>query len=97
MAISRSDVLHVAKLACLDLGEPEVPKMMEDLGKILEYVELLGELDTSAIPPTAHVAALRAPLREDRVEATLDTETALGEAPRTGGDSFAVPGFVDDG
>jgi aspartyl-tRNA(Asn)/glutamyl-tRNA(Gln) amidotransferase subunit C len=97
MPISRHDVLHVARLACLELEEHEVEKMSQDLGQILGYVELLGELDTSGIPPTAHVAVPRAPLREDEVEATLDTETALAEAPRRSADSFAVPGFVDEG
>jgi aspartyl-tRNA(Asn)/glutamyl-tRNA(Gln) amidotransferase subunit C len=97
MPISRHDVLHVARLACLELGEHEVEKMRADLEQILGYVELLGELDTSGIPPTAHVAVRRAPLREDEVEPTLGTEAALAEAPRTSGDSFAVPGFIDEG
>ncbi len=97
MSISREDVLHVARLACLDLGEHEIDKMRQDLGQILGYVELLGELDTSNIPPTAHVAVRSAPLRDDEVRVTLGTEAALGEAPRASGDSFAVPGFVDEG
>ena len=97
MPISREDVLHVSKLASLRLSDDEVEKLRQELGQILGYVELLGELDTSAIPPTAHVATLAAPLREDEVHATLGTEAALAEAPRRGEDSFAVPRFVDEG
>ncbi len=97
MPISRDEVLHVAKLACLRLSEQEVEAMRQDLGQILSYVELLGELDTSSIPPTAHVAVLATPLRSDEVTATLDTDAALAEAPRRGDDSFAVPRFVDEG
>jgi aspartyl-tRNA(Asn)/glutamyl-tRNA(Gln) amidotransferase subunit C len=97
MPISRHDVLHVARLACLELGEHEVEKMRQDLGQILGHVELLSELDTDAIPPTAHVAVRSAPLREDEVRVTLGTEAALAEAPRQSGDCFAVPRFVDEG
>jgi aspartyl-tRNA(Asn)/glutamyl-tRNA(Gln) amidotransferase subunit C len=97
MPISRHDILHVARLACLELGEQEVEKMTEDLEQILGYVELLGELDTADIPPTAHVAVRSAPLRQDEVRVMLGTEAALAEAPRPNGDSFAVPGFIDEG
>ena len=97
MPIRQEDVLHVARLACLELGEHELEKMRQDLEEILGYVELLGELDTRDIPPTAHVAVRSAPLREDEVRVTLGTEAALAGAPRTSGDSFAVPGFIDEG
>jgi aspartyl-tRNA(Asn)/glutamyl-tRNA(Gln) amidotransferase subunit C len=97
MSIGPEDVLHVARLACLELGEHELEKMRHDLEEILGYVELLGELDTRDVPPTAHVAVRSAPLREDEVRATLGTEAALAEAPRTAGDCFAVPGFIDEG
>jgi len=96
MAISREDVLHVARLARLELDEPEVERMIGDLGKILEYVATLSELDTSAVPPTGHVVVGSAPLREDQVEPGLPSDTALGEAPRRAGSGFAVPAFVDE-
>jgi aspartyl-tRNA(Asn)/glutamyl-tRNA(Gln) amidotransferase subunit C len=96
MAITRETVLHVARLARLELAGDEVERMQRDLAKILGYMEQLAELPTEGIPATAHVAAERAPLREDRLVPGLDQERALREAPRRGGGAFAVPGFVDE-
>jgi len=96
LAITRETVLHVARLARLELAADEVERMQEDLGKILGYVGELDGLAIDGVPETAHVAAERAPLREDAPAASLDTETALGEAPRRVESSFAVPGFVDE-
>ena len=95
--ITRDDVLHVARLARLELTEAEVRRMIEDLGKILDYVALLNELDTSAVPPTAHVAVETAPFRQDRAVPGLTVESALSQAPRQNGGGFAVPAFVDEG
>jgi aspartyl-tRNA(Asn)/glutamyl-tRNA(Gln) amidotransferase subunit C len=96
MAITRETVLHVARLARLELEDDEVLRLQSDLGKILGYVEQLNELSTEGVPATAHVAAERAPLREDTRVPGLDQERALAEAPRQGGGAFAVPGFVDE-
>jgi len=96
MAITRETVLHVARLARLELADDEVEKMERDLAKIVGYVGELAGLPTEGIPATAHIAADRAPLRDDREVTGLDQERAIGEAPRRGAGSFAVPGFVDD-
>jgi aspartyl-tRNA(Asn)/glutamyl-tRNA(Gln) amidotransferase subunit C len=96
LAITRETVLHVARLARLELAADEVEKMRDDLGKILGYVGELAELAIDGVPETAHVAAERAPLREDGLIPSLDTETALAEAPRRADGGFAVPAFVDE-
>ena len=96
MPLSRDQVLHVAKLARLELGEGEVERMQHDLGSILEYVALLSELDTEGVPETAHVAVAGMPFRNDQPMASLPNELALAEAPRQSDGSFAVPAFVDE-
>jgi aspartyl-tRNA(Asn)/glutamyl-tRNA(Gln) amidotransferase subunit C len=96
MAITRETVLHVARLARLELSEEEVVRMERDLGKILEHVEELSRLPTEGIPETAHVASERAPLRPDRTAESLPTDLSLSEAPRSAGGGFLVPGFVDE-
>jgi aspartyl-tRNA(Asn)/glutamyl-tRNA(Gln) amidotransferase subunit C len=96
MAITRETVLHVARLARLELDGDEVERMQRDLAKILGYVEQLSELSTEGIPATAHIATERAPLREDSLVPSLDHDRALAEAPRQGSGAFAVPGFVDE-
>jgi aspartyl-tRNA(Asn)/glutamyl-tRNA(Gln) amidotransferase subunit C len=96
LAITRETVLRVARLARLELGSDEVERLQEDLGKILGYVGELAELTMDDVPETAHVAAERAPFREDAPAPSLDTQTALGEAPRCAEGGFAVPGFVEE-
>jgi aspartyl-tRNA(Asn)/glutamyl-tRNA(Gln) amidotransferase subunit C len=96
MAITREAVLHVARLARLELEPDEVTRMQRDLDNILGHVAQLGQLATDGVPETAHVAAERAPMREDELLPSLDAETALAEAPRHTGTAFAVPGFVDE-
>ena len=96
MAITRETVLSVARLARLELAGDEIEAMQESLGKILGYVEQLGELALEGVPETAHVAAARPPLRQDALVPSLDSDAALGEAPRRAPGGFAVPGFVDE-
>jgi aspartyl-tRNA(Asn)/glutamyl-tRNA(Gln) amidotransferase subunit C len=96
VALDKNDVLQIAALARLELSEAETERMLADLAKILEYVELLSSLDTADVPPTSHVSVQRAPLRADLREAGIDHERALSEAPRQAADGFAVPGFMED-
>jgi len=97
MPITRETVLHVAKLARLNLEPLEVDELQVDLGAILQYIDQLSELDTSNVHPTAQVAVFEAPRVDDRVEPSVKTEVALAEGPRVHDDGFAVPAFVDEG
>jgi aspartyl-tRNA(Asn)/glutamyl-tRNA(Gln) amidotransferase subunit C len=96
MAITRETVLHVARLARLDLAEDEVERMKRDLSSILDYAAELATLDTTDVPETAHIAVDAAPLRPDACAPGVETEAALAEAPRRSGQSFAVPAFMDE-
>ncbi len=97
MSITHKDVLHVAKLARLQLEEEEVSSLQADLGRIVGYIEKLQELDIAGIPPTSHVAVDAAPMRGDAVVQGLSNEIAIAEAPRPRDGGFAVPAFVDEG
>lgn len=96
MAITRDNVLHVAKLARLELSEAEIDKMQRDLDGILEYVNQLSELDTNGIAATTQVAVVAAPFRSDEPRPSLPHDLALSQAPRSSSDGFAVPAFVDE-
>ena len=96
MAITKSVVLHVARLARLELDPDEVPGLEQDLRRIVEYVDELAGVDTRGVVPTAHIAVTQAPLRTDAVTPGLPREAALAEAPRAIDGSFAVPAFVDE-
>jgi aspartyl-tRNA(Asn)/glutamyl-tRNA(Gln) amidotransferase subunit C len=96
MAITRDNVLHVAKLARLELSETEIDRMQRDLDGILEYVNQLSELDTTDVPATTQVAVVAAPFRADEPRPSIPHELALSQAPRSSSDGFAVPGFVEE-
>ena len=96
MTITRETVLHVARLARLDLSEDEVEPMKRDLSNILDYVEELSRLDTEGVPETAHVAVDAAPLRADERKPSLPTEVALSQSARSVAGAFAVPAFVEE-
>lgn len=96
MAITRENVLHVAKLARLELTEAEIDRMQSDLSGILDYVNQLSELDTKDVPATATVAVVAAPFRSDTPVPSLPHDAALANAPRSSSDGFAVPAFVDE-
>ncbi|MDX2055892.1 MAG: Asp-tRNA(Asn)/Glu-tRNA(Gln) amidotransferase subunit GatC [Polyangiaceae bacterium] len=95
MAITKADVLHVAKLAHLTLEPGETEQIIVDMNKVLGYVALLSELDTSQVEPTTHVAVSHAPLRLDVLGPNLTRESFEGEAPRYSDQGFVVPGFVE--
>jgi aspartyl-tRNA(Asn)/glutamyl-tRNA(Gln) amidotransferase subunit C len=90
MAISREDVDHVAYLARLGLDEGERERLRAELGTILEYMQVLGGLDTAAIPPTAQVIPLQNVMRPDVVQACLTVEQVLANAPQREDDYFRV-------
>ncbi len=94
MAISQKDVHYIADLAKLKLNSSEVPRITEQLNKILDYMEQLNELDTSNVEPLAHPLELENVFREDRPQKSLSVEQALQNAPRRAGKYFSVPKVI---
>lgn len=91
MAITREQVLHVAKLARLDLRDDEVERLTGELSAILEAVSKVAELDLADVPPTAHPLDLVNAWGEDEPHESLTVEDALRNAPAREGDLFRVP------
>jgi aspartyl-tRNA(Asn)/glutamyl-tRNA(Gln) amidotransferase subunit C len=91
MAISREEVLHVARLARLDLTDEEVERFQDQLNAILEAVGKVAELDLSAVEPTAHPLDLVNVWRADEPRPSLTVEDALVNAPDRDGALFRVP------
>lgn len=92
MPLSIAEVEHVAWLARLALTDEEKRVMAEQLGRILDYMEKLRELDTEDVPPTFHaLEGMRVPLRGDDPRPGLEREEALAAAPDRAGDLFRVP------
>ena len=95
MAISREQVEHVAHLARLGLTDDEKARLEEQLSHILEAMQVIDRLDTSAIPPTAQVIPLQTVMREDVVRPSLPVDEVLRNAPRREGDFFKVPPVLE--
>ena len=91
MGITREEVLHVAKLARLELTEDEVERLTGQLGAILEAVSKVSELDLSDVPPTSHPLDLVNAWREDEPRESLGLDEVFANAPRREGDLFRVP------
>jgi aspartyl-tRNA(Asn)/glutamyl-tRNA(Gln) amidotransferase subunit C len=89
--IDRDQVLHVARLARLRLGEDEIERMTVELASVLDHIEKIGELDLDGVEPTSHVIALENVLRADEPRPGLAREDALAQAPDTDGSGFRVP------
>lgn len=83
--LSVDQVLHVAKLAQLNLTQEEVTTFQTQLSKVLDYVGQLQSVETKNIPETSQVTGLENVTREDKLDPSRDltTEQALANAPQT--------------
>jgi len=90
MKLSHEEVLHIALLARLGLTEDEVDRFREQLSDILENFEVLQQIDTSDIPPTAQSIDLQNVVKGDEVTASLPQSKILANAPRRDGEFFRV-------
>ena len=89
--IDREQVLHVARLARLELSENEVETMARELSGILEHVDKISELDLDDVEPTSHVVRLENVLRADGPIPSLPRERVLEQAPDPADGAFRVP------
>jgi aspartyl-tRNA(Asn)/glutamyl-tRNA(Gln) amidotransferase subunit C len=89
--ISRDDVLHVARLARLEIPEGEIVQVQEQLGAILEAVGKVAELDLAGVEPTSHPLELVNEWAEDEPRPSLAREDALANAPDPADGAFRVP------
>lgn len=89
--IDTQQVLHVARLARLELAPDEVEAMATELSSVLGHIDALSALDLDALEPTSHVVPVEGWLRDDTPDAPLPRETALSQAPRHTADGFLVP------
>ena len=90
MKLTLDQVRHVAELARLGLSDDEMETLAGELSKILDYIDQLEELDTSAVEPTAQVGGLVDVFRVDEVEPSLPVDAALANAPAADDGYFRV-------
>ncbi len=89
--ITRDDVVHVARLARLQLSEAEIERFTEQLGDVLDHAADVESLDVGDIPPTAHPLPLVNVTRPDELVESLDRAELLAQAPLVERGHFRVP------
>jgi aspartyl-tRNA(Asn)/glutamyl-tRNA(Gln) amidotransferase subunit C len=95
MAISDTDVRHLAKLANLSLDEAALTRMRGQLAAIVGYVEQLSEVDTNGVEPIANVSGLVNVTRADAAGVMLTSPQVLGNAPQKNEVAILVPKVVE--
>lgn len=95
MQIDEATVRHVARLARIKVSAEETASLKRELTSILEWVEQLGEVDTSAVEPMTRMGDMTLPLRKDEVTAGDMAEAIVKNAPLTEDHYFLVPKVVE--
>jgi aspartyl-tRNA(Asn)/glutamyl-tRNA(Gln) amidotransferase subunit C len=95
MKLSREEVKHLALLIHLGLSEDDVERLREQLSNILENFEILQQVDTTNVAPTAHSIALENVLRDDEAASSLPAGKVLANAPNQEEDHFKVRAVLE--
>ena len=93
--ISDETIEYVGILAKLELSEEEKEQAKKDMGSMLDYIDMLNQLDTSEVEPMSHVFSVNNVFREDVVTNGDDREDIIKNAPAQKEGSFKVPKTVD--
>ena len=97
MAISEEQAKHVAKLSKLTFSEDELSDFTNQLGKIIDMVELLGEVDTQGVPFTSNVTQSINVMREDVASPGTSREELMKNVPESENGYIKVPAIIDNG
>ena len=95
MKITYNEVMHVASLARLDLNEDDVEMFAGQIGKILEYVDTLDNVNTDGVEPATHAISLTNAFRNDDQKEHANREAALSNAPEQEDGAFIVPKIIE--
>ena len=95
MALTAEQVRWVAKLARLELSNAELETMTQQLGRIVDYVAQLQQVDTEGVEPLAHALDVSNVFRPDEPAPSLSVDAALANAPKRSADFYSVPAVLD--
>lgn len=96
MPLDRDQIQHIAALARIAIPDSEIDAYAQQLSGIIEQFEVLNELDTTGIEPTAHAGELRAVMRPDAPAPSLSPEAALSNAPQRQGPHIRIKAVLDE-
>ena len=95
MSLDKATVSRIARLARIRVPDEDLERLGGELDNILSWVEQLGEVDTSDVPPMTSVVEMRLSKREDAVTDGAYPEKVLGNAPESEAGFFVVPKVVE--
>jgi aspartyl-tRNA(Asn)/glutamyl-tRNA(Gln) amidotransferase subunit C len=95
MKLSREEVQHIARLARLGMTDAELERFREQLSNILENFQILQQVDTTDVPPTAQAIPLQSVVRDDKVAPSLPPDDVLANAPQREGELFRVKAVLE--
>ncbi|WP_369601729.1 Asp-tRNA(Asn)/Glu-tRNA(Gln) amidotransferase subunit GatC [Hahella sp. SMD15-11] len=95
MAIDKTDLDKIAYLARLSIDPAQADRVLQDMDRILDFVDQMQQVDTTGIEPLAHPIEARQRLREDRVTESNQREALLKNAPATENGLFLVPKVIE--
>jgi len=95
MKLTREGVLHIATLARLGMTDDEVERFRAQLSTILENFEILQQVDTTNVPPTAQPIALKNVVSDDEVADSLPQNQVLANAPQKEENFFRVRAVLE--
>ncbi|GGI64641.1 MULTISPECIES: Asp-tRNA(Asn)/Glu-tRNA(Gln) amidotransferase subunit GatC [Enterococcus] len=97
MAISEKEVKHVANLAKLSFSDDELQEFTVQLGKIIDMVEMLEEVDTEGVPFTSNVVDVINVMREDVPAEGWNRDELMKNVPESEDGFIKVPAIMDNG
>jgi aspartyl-tRNA(Asn)/glutamyl-tRNA(Gln) amidotransferase subunit C len=92
--ITQEQILHIAKLAAIEVAPAELEKMSNDLSSILDYVEKLQAVSSAGVAATSHVHGVTNVFREDIAKESLSKESLESFAPDFVHGGFRVPRII---
>lgn len=95
MNISEETIYKVADLARIDIQEKEVPGLLQEMSKILTFMEQLNELETNDVKPLVYMNEEVNVWREDEVKNQLELKQALENAALHNDRFFMVPKIIE--
>ena len=95
VALTSDEVRHIALLARVGMTDDEIEVMREQLSGILEHFQVLQQVDTEGVEPTAHSVETHAALRDDETRESVPMDDALANAPHRDGDFVRVRAVLD--
>lgn len=95
MSVSKDDIKQMAELSKIQLTEDEAEKYAQSISKIVDYMEVLDEVDTTDVEPLIHINLAESRYREDVADEPMLHEDALKNAPDADTDYFRVPKVIE--